>query len=155
MENEFTSGWNHPHHSCVFPRPIALQHCLLRPQGLGERIHHRDGSPRRSMRASVLPLGAILGPGAVPSMEVSERTNNDRLMLAVRRDVYFLLVSASGFSYSLSKYMRTNIAFQTSTWNSYFGSYLQVVNRLDITTANYVLNAFSLTSYIFSPIFGL
>ncbi|KXG51688.1 Major facilitator superfamily domain, general substrate transporter [Penicillium griseofulvum] len=41
------------------------------------------------------------------------------------------------------------------TWNSYFGSYLQVVNRLDITTANYVLNAFSLTSFIFSPIFGL
>ncbi|KAE8139836.1 major facilitator superfamily domain-containing protein [Aspergillus pseudotamarii] len=41
------------------------------------------------------------------------------------------------------------------TWNSYFSSYLQVVHRLDITTANYVLNAFSLTSYIFSPIFGL
>ncbi|CAI7639978.1 unnamed protein product [Penicillium glandicola] len=41
------------------------------------------------------------------------------------------------------------------TWNGYFGSYLQVVNRLDITTANYVLNAFSLTSFIFSPIFGL
>ncbi|KAJ5827817.1 Major facilitator superfamily domain general substrate transporter [Penicillium robsamsonii] len=41
------------------------------------------------------------------------------------------------------------------TWNSYFSSYLQVVNRLDITTANYVLNAFSLTSFIFSPIFGL
>ncbi|OQE06655.1 hypothetical protein PENVUL_c017G06010 [Penicillium vulpinum] len=41
------------------------------------------------------------------------------------------------------------------TWNSYFGSYLQVVNRLDIMTANYVLNAFSLTSFIFSPIFGL
>ncbi|KAJ5359847.1 Major facilitator superfamily domain general substrate transporter [Penicillium concentricum] len=41
------------------------------------------------------------------------------------------------------------------TWNNYFGSYLQVVNRLDITTANYVLNAFSLTSFIFSPIFGL
>ncbi|KAJ6190075.1 hypothetical protein N7519_000096 [Penicillium mononematosum] len=40
-------------------------------------------------------------------------------------------------------------------WNSYFSSYLQVVNRLDITSANYVLNAFSLTSYIFSPIFGL
>ncbi|KAJ5772783.1 Major facilitator superfamily domain general substrate transporter [Penicillium paradoxum] len=41
------------------------------------------------------------------------------------------------------------------TWNSYFGSYLQVVNRLDIVTSGYVLNSFSLTSYIFSPIFGL
>ncbi|OQD89626.1 hypothetical protein PENANT_c002G09136 [Penicillium antarcticum] len=43
----------------------------------------------------------------------------------------------------------------TFTWNTYFSSYLQVVNRLDITTANYVLNAYSLTSFIFSPIFGL
>ncbi|KAB8234512.1 major facilitator superfamily domain-containing protein [Aspergillus alliaceus] len=41
------------------------------------------------------------------------------------------------------------------TWNSFFSSYLQVVHRLDMTTANYVLNSFSLTSYIFSPIFGL
>ncbi|KAL2866064.1 major facilitator superfamily domain-containing protein [Aspergillus lucknowensis] len=43
----------------------------------------------------------------------------------------------------------------TFAWNSYFSSYLQVVHRLDITTANYVLNAFSLTSFIFSPIFGV
>lgn len=42
-----------------------------------------------------------------------------------------------------------------STWNAYFSSYLQVVNRLDLTTANYVLNAYSLTSFIFSPVFGL
>ncbi|EGY22015.1 siderophore iron transporter mirB [Verticillium dahliae VdLs.17] len=41
------------------------------------------------------------------------------------------------------------------SWNTYFGSYLQVVHRLDITTANYVLNAFSLASAIFSPVFGL
>ncbi|KAL5365589.1 major facilitator superfamily domain-containing protein [Aspergillus floccosus] len=41
------------------------------------------------------------------------------------------------------------------TWNGYFGSYLQVVHRLDITTANYVLNSFSLTSAIFSPLIGL
>ncbi|KAJ5129170.1 Major facilitator superfamily domain general substrate transporter [Penicillium bovifimosum] len=40
-------------------------------------------------------------------------------------------------------------------WNSYFGSYLQVVNRLDITTAGYVLNSFSLTAFIFNPIIGL
>lgn len=42
-----------------------------------------------------------------------------------------------------------------SCWNSYFSSYLQVVHRLDIVTANYVLNTFSLTSFIFSPIFGV
>ncbi|KGO45984.1 hypothetical protein PEX1_105380 [Penicillium expansum] len=42
-----------------------------------------------------------------------------------------------------------------ATWNNYFSSYPQVVNRLDITTANYVLNAFSLTSFVFSPIFSL
>jgi MFS family permease len=40
-------------------------------------------------------------------------------------------------------------------WNSYFGSYLQVVHRLSITTSGYVLNAFGLTSYIFSPLFAL
>ncbi|KAJ5549709.1 Major facilitator superfamily domain general substrate transporter [Penicillium sp. DV-2018c] len=40
-------------------------------------------------------------------------------------------------------------------WNSYFGSYLQVVHRLDIETAGYVLNSFSLTAFIFNPIFGL
>ncbi|KAL4916481.1 major facilitator superfamily domain-containing protein [Aspergillus aurantiobrunneus] len=39
--------------------------------------------------------------------------------------------------------------------NSYFSSYLQVVHRLDITTANYVLNAYSLTSFIFSPLIRL
>ncbi|CAG8128411.1 unnamed protein product [Penicillium salamii] len=43
----------------------------------------------------------------------------------------------------------------TFCWNSYFSSYLQVVHRLDIVTANYVLNTFSLTSFIFSPIFGV
>ncbi|KAF9892060.1 hypothetical protein FE257_002466 [Aspergillus nanangensis] len=43
----------------------------------------------------------------------------------------------------------------TFIWNGYFSSYLQVVHRLDITTANYVLNSYSLTSSIFSPIFGL
>ncbi|KIV92102.1 hypothetical protein PV10_06568 [Exophiala mesophila] len=40
-------------------------------------------------------------------------------------------------------------------WNAYFGSYLQVVHRLDITTAGYVLNSFSLTSSIISPFVGL
>ncbi|PVI01015.1 putative transporter [Periconia macrospinosa] len=41
------------------------------------------------------------------------------------------------------------------SWNAYFGSYLQVVHRLSITNANYVLNAFSLTSSVFGPLFGL
>lgn len=40
-------------------------------------------------------------------------------------------------------------------WNAYFGSYLQVVNRLSITTSGYVLNAMSLTSAILGPIIGL
>lgn len=41
------------------------------------------------------------------------------------------------------------------SWNAYYGTYLQVVHRLDIVNANYVLNAFSLTSAVFGPIFGL
>ncbi|KAH7010234.1 putative transporter [Ilyonectria destructans] len=39
-------------------------------------------------------------------------------------------------------------------WNAHFGSYLQVVHRLSITSANYVLNSFALTSGILSPLFG-
>merc|ERR1712000_306153 len=40
----------------------------------------------------------------------------------------------------------------TFTWNAYFGSYLQVVNRQSITNANYILNAYSLTSSVFAPL---
>ncbi|KFA69861.1 hypothetical protein S40285_08422 [Stachybotrys chlorohalonatus IBT 40285] len=40
-------------------------------------------------------------------------------------------------------------------WNGYYGSYLQVVHRLSITNANYVLNAYSLTSTVFAPIIGV
>ncbi|CAI7663836.1 unnamed protein product [Penicillium manginii] len=39
-------------------------------------------------------------------------------------------------------------------WNAYLSSYLQVVNRLSIETANYVVSAMSLTSFILSPIIG-
>ncbi|GKU05130.1 siderophore iron transporter mirb [Fusarium langsethiae] len=39
----------------------------------------------------------------------------------------------------------------TFSWNAYFGSYLQVVNRLSISNANYVLNAYSLTSSVIAP----
>ncbi|RDW81286.1 uncharacterized protein DSM5745_04843 [Aspergillus mulundensis] len=42
----------------------------------------------------------------------------------------------------------------TFTWNGYYGSYLQVVHRLSITNANYVLNAYSLTSTVFAPLIG-
>lgn len=42
----------------------------------------------------------------------------------------------------------------TFIWNAYFGSYLQVVNRLSITNANYVLNAYSLTSSVIAPFVG-
>ncbi|KAL3461542.1 major facilitator superfamily domain-containing protein [Aspergillus heterothallicus] len=42
----------------------------------------------------------------------------------------------------------------TFTWNGYYGSYLQVVHRLSIKNANYVLNAYSLTSTVFAPLIG-
>jgi hypothetical protein len=41
-----------------------------------------------------------------------------------------------------------------SCWDAYFYSYLQVVNRLSITTAGYVLNAYSLSSAVFAPFIG-
>ncbi|KAL5372474.1 hypothetical protein DPSP01_013460 [Paraphaeosphaeria sporulosa] len=39
-------------------------------------------------------------------------------------------------------------------WNGYYGTYLQVVHRLSIENANYVLNSFSLTSSVFGPLIG-
>ncbi|KAJ4344462.1 uncharacterized protein N0V89_012204 [Didymosphaeria variabile] len=39
-------------------------------------------------------------------------------------------------------------------WNGYYGTYLQVVHRLSIENANYILNAFSLTSSVFGPFIG-
>ncbi|KAK5065001.1 hypothetical protein LTR84_000836 [Exophiala bonariae] len=40
-------------------------------------------------------------------------------------------------------------------WDTYYGSYLQVVHGLDITISGYVLNSFSLTSAFFMPLTGL
>ena len=40
-------------------------------------------------------------------------------------------------------------------WNGYFSSYLQVVHGLDIDTAGYVLNTFSLSAAILSPFVSL
>ncbi|KAL4949784.1 major facilitator superfamily domain-containing protein [Aspergillus filifer] len=42
----------------------------------------------------------------------------------------------------------------TFTWNGYYSSYLQVVHRLSLKNANYVLNAYSLTSTVFAPLIG-
>ena len=42
-----------------------------------------------------------------------------------------------------------------SIWDAYYCSYLQVVNGLSITIANYVLNAYSLTSYFPGPFVAL
>lgn len=41
------------------------------------------------------------------------------------------------------------------TWNGYFLSYVQVVHRLDPSTAGYVVNSFSLSAAIVSPLFAL
>ncbi|KAF4856369.1 MFS siderochrome iron transporter 1 [Colletotrichum siamense] len=40
-------------------------------------------------------------------------------------------------------------------WDSYYQSYLQVAHNQDITSSGYILNTFSLTSAIFSPLIGL
>ncbi|KAI1759579.1 hypothetical protein GGR53DRAFT_471171 [Hypoxylon sp. FL1150] len=40
-------------------------------------------------------------------------------------------------------------------WDVYYISYLQVVHGLSITISNYVLNAFTLTSYFVIPIYLL
>ncbi|GJN85613.1 hypothetical protein PLIIFM63780_009181 [Purpureocillium lilacinum] len=43
----------------------------------------------------------------------------------------------------------------TFAWDTYYGSYLQAVNFLDITISGYVLNSFSLMSAFISPFVGL
>ncbi|KAI5862959.1 siderophore iron transporter mirB [Durotheca rogersii] len=43
----------------------------------------------------------------------------------------------------------------TFVWDAYYSSYLQVVHGLDITISNYVLNAYSLTSYVAGPFIAL
>ncbi|ODA78026.1 hypothetical protein RJ55_06629 [Drechmeria coniospora] len=40
-------------------------------------------------------------------------------------------------------------------WDTYYGSYLQVVHDLSISTSGYTLNAYSLTSTVLSPFVGL
>lgn len=55
--------------------------------------------------------------------------------------------------YEIGLLQETNSAF--SVWDTYYGSYLQVVNNLSITYANYVLNAYSLTSYFTGPFVAL
>lgn len=40
-------------------------------------------------------------------------------------------------------------------WDTYYGSYLQVVNNQSITTSGYILNAFSLGAAFLSPFIGL
>ncbi|KAK1990954.1 major facilitator superfamily transporter [Colletotrichum falcatum] len=40
-------------------------------------------------------------------------------------------------------------------WDSYYQSYLQVAHNQDITSSGYILNTFSLTSAIISPLVGL
>ncbi|KAJ2987425.1 hypothetical protein NUW58_g4516 [Xylaria curta] len=40
-------------------------------------------------------------------------------------------------------------------WDAYYGSYLQVVHGLSITTSNYVLNGLSLASFFIGPFVGL
>jgi len=47
------------------------------------------------------------------------------------------------------------IFLSTFIWDTYYSSYLQVVHGLDIVTSNYVLNAYSLTSYVLSPFVAL
>lgn len=47
------------------------------------------------------------------------------------------------------------IFLSTFIWNAYYGSYLQVVHGLSITTSSYVLNAYSLTSYATGPFIAM
>ena len=142
------SYWNHPRHSSICTDLDSFQYRLVRTKRMGIWVYHRDGSAGSVLRTSLLCLGTILLPCSIPPLEIPQGTNHHRFMHVIRRDVPVCLVSAQESSREIH-------LTRSSCWNSYFGSYLQVVHRLDIVTANYVLNTLSLTSFIFSPIFGV
>ncbi|KAK6839516.1 MFS general substrate transporter [Apiospora arundinis] len=65
---------------------------------------------------------------------------------------YELLMDRTVLGASMSYFI---IFLSTFVWDAYYGSYLQVVSGLDIKVANYVLNAYSLTSYFTGPFIAL
>ena len=71
-------------------------------------------------------------------------------MLHVRIYVLVNLVGLSSFFEDIASQLTI-----LSCWDTYYYSYLQVVNQQSITNAGYILNAFSLMSAFISPFTGL
>ena len=134
-------------HGCLCALPAAIQSCSLCPATMENWLHHRDAGSRNHFLPDLLPLRALRRPSPVPEVGIPLGTDHYRLLHLVCRHVCLDLVSFP-VTYSLSSQLLT---IATSCWNSYMNSYLQVVYRLNISNAGYVLNSLSLTSAIFSP----
>lgn len=81
-------------------------------------------------------------------MELSAGKNNRGFLHTILRDVRLNFVSVHAF-------LSTGMLILSSSWNAYFRSYLQVVNGLSVTTADYTLNTYSLSAAFVAPIIGV
>lgn len=81
-------------------------------------------------------------------MDVSAGKDNRRLLHTVLCDVRFHFVSIQAFE-------AISMLILLSSWNAYFRSYLQVVNGLSVTNADYTLNTYSLSAAFVAPIIGV
>lgn len=88
------SHWNHSRHGSIRAHFDPVQHRLIRTEGMGLGLYHRNGSIGSVLYPSILLLGTILLTSAIFALEISQGADNHRLMHAVRRDVPVHLVSA-------------------------------------------------------------
>ncbi|CAH0020537.1 unnamed protein product [Clonostachys rhizophaga] len=116
---------------CLFPIPPTFQLSLLPPIRLEDRLHHRNDYHRYSL----LTAFALWEWKVAPVQFIPWKYLKNPTILGS-----CLLYGAMFIS--------------TFCWDAYFYSYLQAVNRLSITTAGYVLNAYSLSSAVFAPFIG-
>jgi hypothetical protein len=75
------------HHGIFLPLPPPLQSRRIRPQRLGNRLHHCHDRTRYPPHARFLHLGSQVRPHPIPPMEVSQQPHYNRLVPAIRRHV--------------------------------------------------------------------
>lgn len=88
------SHWNHSRHGSIRAHFDPVQHRLIRTEGMGLGLYHRNGSIGSVLYPRILHLGTILLTSPVFALEISQGADNYRLMLVIRRDVSVHLVSA-------------------------------------------------------------
>jgi len=146
--NSVSSRRHHSYYGLLRSHSPAIQHRAIRSQWLGFCIRHRHGGHRRRLRSIVRRLGVQVFTSAIPPMALSQRSLDHWVLPTVRHHVYVILVSLE-----VPRRLRILLTI-CRCWNGYFGNYLQVVHRLSITTAGYVLGSYGLGAAVMNPIIG-